>query len=234
MGRDDKYEEAVIRDNLFHRRLSDLRNTSITQEHIDALAELNLPTHRSGVNRQQIKGKSLLTQEDVEWIAFYDDTTPVYNFRYLMRKLERELRRSKRYGRALSICLVSFRGLDRIKKDYGDEAYEKALDQVAKMLILSTRTDVDMVGRYGDDRFIVILPETPGQGAMIVGERMRKKFEDTPIDHSWHKLAVSASIGIAHFPGHGTDSQELVAKADLACDIVHDRGGNGVSFCPEN
>jgi diguanylate cyclase (GGDEF)-like protein len=204
----DKYEEAVIRDNLFHRRLSDLRNTSITQEHIDALAELNLPTGRPSLNKP-IQGKSILTQE------------------------ERELRRSKRYGRALSVCLVGFRGLDRINKDYGAEAHEKALYQVAKMLILSTRTDVDMVGRYGDDRFIVILPETPGQGALIVGERMRKKFEDTPVEHQWHKLHVSASVGIAHFPGHGTDSQELVAKADLACDIIHDRGGNGVSFCPD-
>ncbi|MGD9680968.1 MAG: GGDEF domain-containing protein [Candidatus Obscuribacterales bacterium] len=231
MSSDDRFEEAVIKDNMFHRRLSDLRNSSLTEEHLTAIEELNRPSERTIFSEPE-PVKTRLTLEDVERIAFFDDSSPTYNFRYLMRKLEREMRRSKRYNRPLSVCIVAFNGFTRILQDHGPSAYDLAVYTAAQMLNEATRLDVDMVARYGDDRFIAVLPETPGRGAAILGDRVRKKFEVTPIDYKWFKLHLTASVGIAYFPGLGTEAQELVAKADLACDLVLDRGGNGTAFCP--
>lgn len=232
MSRDDRYEEAVIKDNLFHRRLSDLRNSSLTAEHLAAMAELNRPAERTIFSAPE-PAKTILTHEDVERIAFFDDLSPAYNFKYLMRKLDREMRRSKRYNRPLSVLCVAFQGLMNIGRNFSAIAQDGAVNWVGESLLGSTRLDVDMVGRFGDERFLVILPETPGSGATIVAERIRKKFEDNCIQYQWHKIYIQASVGISYFPGHGTGAQELVAKADLAADLVQARGGNGTAFCPE-
>lgn len=232
MGNQDKYEEAVIKDNLFHRRLSDVRNSSLTPEHLAAMAELNRPSQRTMFS-EPTEQKTILTHDDVERIAFYDDLAPVYNFKYFMRKLDRELRRSKRYNRPLSVLCVAFSGIQRIGQNFSSIAQDNAVYWVGENLLISTRMDVDMVGRFGDERFLVVLPETPGSGATIVAERMRKRFEDNCIQHQWHKIYLQASVGIAYFPGHGTGASELVAKADLAAEMVQQRGGNGTAFCPE-
>jgi two-component system cell cycle response regulator len=232
MSHQDRYEEAVIKDNLFHRRLSDLRNSALTQEHLAAMAELNRPAERTMFSKPE-EEKTILSHDDVERIAFYDDLAPVYNFKYFMRKLDREMRRSKRYNRPLSVLCVAFSGINNIGRNFSSIAQDNALYWVGEHLLTSTRMDVDMVGRFGDERFLVVLPETPGSGATIVAERMRKKFEDNFIQHQWHKIYLQASVGIAYFPGHGTGAQELVAKSDLAAEMVQTRGGNGTAFCPE-
>ncbi|MBZ0189503.1 MAG: GGDEF domain-containing protein, partial [Candidatus Obscuribacterales bacterium] len=203
MPADEKFEESVIKDNLFHRRLSDVRNSSLTDEHMTALEELNKPIERTMFSEPEPE-KRRLTMQDVERIAFWDDSSPTYNFRYLMRKLEREMRRSKRYNRPLSVCMVGFKGFSRILQDHGPGAYDLAVFTSGEMLNEATRMDVDMVARYGDDRFIVVLPETPGRGSAILADRVRKKFEVTPIDYKWFKLYPTASVGIAYFPGLGT------------------------------
>lgn len=227
-----EYEEAVIKDNLFHRRLSDLRNSGITADHLAAMKELNRPLERTIFSAPEPE-KTVLTHEDVERIAFFDELAPVYNFKYLMRKLDREMRRSKRYNRPLSVMCVAFDGLMNIGPNYSAVAQDDAVVWVGQTLLGLTRLDVDLVGRFGDERFLIVLPETPGSGATIVAERVRKTFEENCINYQWHKIFIQASVGIAYFPGHGTEAAELVAKSDLAVDLVMARGGNGTAFCPE-
>lgn len=234
MTNEEKWIDGIARDNVFHRRLSDVRNTTINEDHLQALEELNKPKEKTIFDKPDPKAvkKQILSQEDVIRIAFYDDSTPAYNFRYLVRKLEREMKRSKRYNRPLSAMIVAFSGFKKINDSYGVTALDDCTVQVAKHLIDITRADVDMVARYGDNRFIVILPETPGSGAAILAERIRKKFEATPLEYRWHKLHVEASIGISYYPGIAQDAAEIIAKADLAVDMVLEKGGNGTAFCP--
>jgi diguanylate cyclase (GGDEF)-like protein len=90
-----------------------------------------------------------------------------------------------------------------------------------------------MVGRYGEDRFILFLPETPGTGAAVLCERVRKKFVQLEIQFQWHKIGLTASIGISYYPGHGGDVEELIAQADLAAEEIQEHGGNGIAYAPE-
>ena len=235
MAKGDKWIDGIARDNVFHRRLSDVRNNSLTEDHMKALEELNLPREKTIFSNEPDKNKhkkTLLSQEDVLRIAFYDDVTAAYNFRFLVRRLERELKRSKRYNRPLSVFICDLHGFKKIRDSFGITAVEEAQAQAAKHLIDATRIDVDMVARFGDERFIVMLPETPGSGAAILAERVRKMFEAVELEYRWHKLKVEAAIGIAYFPGIANDAAEIIAKADLACDLVIEKGGNGTAFCP--
>jgi len=174
-----------------------------------------------------------LTDDEVDHKAFFDFQTPTYNFRYMLRSFRRELTRARRYKRSLSVCIVIIDGLMEILNQYGHMALEASIMESAATLIRCCRSDVDMVGRYGEDRFMLILPETPGTGAAVLAERIRKKFTQIEIPHQWYKLKFTASIGISYYPGHGGDVEELIAQSDLAAEVVQERGGNGVCYAPE-
>ena len=73
MSNDEKWIDGIAKDNVFHRRLSDLRNTSINQDHIAALEELNKPRQQTMFSRPEPRKKTILSHDDVIRIAFYDD-----------------------------------------------------------------------------------------------------------------------------------------------------------------
>jgi GGDEF domain-containing protein len=62
---------------------------------------------------------------------------------------------------------------------------------------------------------------------------LRKKFEDVELKHNWHNIPATLSFGIGYYPAHGEDPREIIARADLACEFVQQRGGNGYAFAPE-
>lgn len=177
----DRLNMPIVADSVFNRQVSNVRTNQLSLEQLRVLAELNAPADRLpenfvGQSQSTTQGRQILTQEDVERIAFYDDITPVYNFRYLLRKLDREVRRSKRYNRPLSIMIVAIGGLQKIQAEFGDQIHLNTLIFVANQLNAASRTDIDMVARYGDDRFLLMLPETPGSGAVIVADGFARSF----------------------------------------------------------
>lgn len=230
-------DRTFIRDGVFHRQLSNVRNQVWSDGKVKALEQANAPGERqAGDIFSHVRGSDeeiTLTSDDLDLIAFYDGLPGCYNFRYLFRKLTREVKRSKRYNRPTSVVMVGVDGFDKIELGFGNLAADTVVFSVIEFLLAGIRTDVDMCGRLADDRYILVLPETPGRGATVLADRLRKRFEDLDLRHNWHKLPVTLSFGVAYFPGHGDDPRELIARADLACEFVQSRGGNGFAFAPE-
>ncbi|MBS1994752.1 MAG: GGDEF domain-containing protein [Cyanobacteria bacterium SZAS LIN-2] len=237
MPQDRGPDRTFIRDGAFHRAIANVRNQVWTETKMSALSKANEP----GVREQgdvfaHVKPEEdpVFSDEDIESIAFYDGLEGCYNLRYLVRKLVHELKRSKRYNRPTALVMVGIDGFDRIEPEYGELAADKVVFTVIEFLLGVVRTDIDMVGRLSDDRYILVLPETPGKGAAIMAERTRLLFNNTiELKHNWHRLPITLSFGITYFPGHGEDSKELIARADLACEFVQSRGGDGFAFAPE-
>jgi diguanylate cyclase (GGDEF)-like protein len=128
----------------------------------------------------------------------------------------------------LSVCVVVVDGYHGIFHSYGALAIEQATAMASETLIRSCRADVDLVGRYGEDRYLLILPETPGPGAAVLAERVRERFASLLITSQWNKIAMSVSVGISQYPG-GDSLEELIAQAELFAELVQEeRGGNGV------
>lgn len=230
-----KEDDWVSQDNPFHRRMADVRNT--VGGNLNENDALNLA--KSGGKNPFIANLAgmaarELSDEEIDRRAFFDQVTPTYNFRYMLRVLHRELVRANRYRRSLSCCIVILDGLEAILNQYGRSAVDQCIMLAAETLIGCCRVDVDMVGRYSDDRFMLMLPETPGTGAAMLCERIRKKFLTLEIMFQWYKLGLTTSIGISYFPGHGGGVEELIAQADLAAEAVQERGGNGIAYAPES
>lgn len=220
-------EDFVGRDNLFHRRVSDVRNkVGLNINESEALDLIQNPAQPNIFSQPQIQYEDL-SDEEVDRRAFFDKDTPTYNFRYMLRSLRRELTRARRYKRALSVCVVVIDGYADIFYKYGVLAVESTVNSAAETLIRACRADVDMVGRYSEDRFLLILPETPIEGAGILAERIRAKFEALSVMSQWNKIKVSSSIGVCQFPD-AQGLEEIIAQAEIAAEIVMAKGGNGV------
>ncbi|HEY9787205.1 MAG TPA: GGDEF domain-containing protein [Candidatus Obscuribacterales bacterium] len=230
MAGKDEYE-WVIKDNVFHRRVSDVRN-KVQWDFEQTGKAMELLAQGAGYAGGQEAHQVALTEEEIEAMAFFDPQTPVLKFQYMLRMLRRELKRAHRYQRPISILIVAIDSFEGISKRYGALAQEQVLQSVGNTLNRLVRSDVDLVGRYVNERFILILPETPGKGATVLAERIRKTIETNIIEYQWHQIASTVSIGISHRPGHAGEAEELIVQADMACESVERRGGNGTALAP--
>jgi diguanylate cyclase (GGDEF)-like protein len=97
---------------------------------------------------------------------------------------------------------------------------------------METARNVDVVARYGGEEFAVVLPETSGEQAMIIAERIRRNIKDQPFEVDPRKplVSITVSIGVASFPQDGETFGALIEAADQALYKAKDNGKNIV--CP--
>jgi diguanylate cyclase (GGDEF)-like protein len=226
-------DRTFVRDGIFHRSLSNVRNSVFTDARNKEAKDKGQPLEPDLFEHMREEDEYHIGEDDLENIAFFDGLPGCYNFRYLMRRLARELKRSKRYNRPTTVVIVGIDGFENVEPNYGELAGDTVVFSVIQFLLDGIRSDVDMAARLSDDRYILVLPETPGRGAAILCDRLRKKFETLELKHNWHRIPVTLSFGIGYYPVHGEDPREIIARADLACEFVQQRGGNGFAFAPE-
>ena len=120
--------------------------------------------------------------------------------------------------------------IDRFKEyndRYGHLVGDVLLKEVAKTIKESLR-QIDLVGRYGGEEFIIILTETDQEGSIFAAERIRKSVQDKSIRAYDEVLKVTISIGISSYPKHGRDGNGLVEKADHALYRAKETGRNRI------
>ncbi|MBI3099931.1 MAG: HDOD domain-containing protein [Planctomycetes bacterium] len=163
-------------------------------------------------------------------LATKDELTTVYNRRQVMLRLGEELARSRRYNRPLAIAMCDLDYFKKLNDTFGHLAGDQVLQEVAR-LIKTTSRDVDIVGRYGGEEFLCILPETDLEASIIYGERVRKAIEllGGLREAQYPNLQIAVSIGIAAFdPASDTTREALIDKADKALYAAKERGRNRV------
>ncbi|HWP49284.1 MAG TPA: diguanylate cyclase [Candidatus Limnocylindrales bacterium] len=167
----------------------------------------------------------------VELAAITDDLTKLYNSRYLHRFLIQELQRSKREGFKTSILLLDLDNFKQVNDTYGHLVGSQTLVEVGQIMKSKVR-EKDVVGRFGGDEFIIILPETGSEQAVAIAERIRQAIEDLKVlrDFDVDISALSVSIGVATYPDHGLEEEELIQKADQAMYHVKQHFKNGVKL----
>jgi diguanylate cyclase (GGDEF)-like protein/PAS domain S-box-containing protein len=158
-------------------------------------------------------------EEKLKALASRDELTGCVNFRSIMEFLESEIARSRRYQKKFSVVMTDIDNFKRINDDHGHLAGNDALVAFANVVKNSVRS-IDIVGRYGGDEFIIVLPESDSQHALIVLERIRNDFKRTKITsphvENTEELKFKFSAGIAVFPYNAKDLKELIWVADNA------------------
>lgn len=163
------------------------------------------------------------TLEETRLLSITDGLTGLYNHRYLMDQLERELERASRHNRPLSVIMLD---IDRFK-DYNDRfghlEGNKVLKAVANILTDGTRIS-DTVARFGGEEFCIILPEAKKKGALDIAARLIKVTSAHPMPNR----RVTMSAGIATYPAEGSDHIALLKKADAFLYKAKKQGRNRV------
>jgi diguanylate cyclase (GGDEF)-like protein len=162
-------------------------------------------------------------------LAAIDELTITANRRFFFEHCQREVARAVRYGRPVSVLMVDVQGLRIINESLGHAAGDGMLKSVALALRAALRTH-DLVGRYGDTLFALLLPETDREGAGVVAERCLARVRGLTADEDLHgKLRLDVSVGVATFPTSGVSNlDQLITSADLAVAAAIEAGRNVV------
>ncbi len=167
------------------------------------------------VNPLAIAVRTMGMFEDAERLTITDDLTKLYNYRYLKQYMEAEVRRCLRYKKKVSLLFIDIDGFKRINDNFGHLVGSQALAELGQVFRRITR-ETDTVGRYGGDEFVIILPETPLNGAMVIAERIRKKVEEYEFVSQSLSIRLTVSLGVANCPKHTLTAEGLIKKADAA------------------
>ena len=146
-----------------------------------------------------------------------DALTGLANRRAILERYERELRRARRYQKDFTVIVVDLDKFKEINDTFGHSAGDRVLIAVAERMVETCR-ETDGVGRTGGDELLILLPETKGEDAVALAERLRQRVADEPvtIDDDGGSVRLSLSIGVATFPKDGRDGASLLARADEA------------------
>lgn len=143
-----------------------------------------------------------------------DNLTGLYLRNYFMKRLNEEFIKVKRYGIDLSFLMLDLDNFSLINNSYGHNEGDRVLRQVAQTILQSVRM-VDIVGRFGGEELIIILPNTSGPSAKIVGERILHNLRSIPIEGNRYKLTASIGIGSCDMD-NPIDPLDLIEMADKA------------------
>lgn len=162
-------------------------------------------------------------------LTIKDDLTEAYNRRYFEHYLEEEMMRARRYGSHLALIFFDVDNLKDVNMKHGHLIGSKTLQEVAHRMIMTVR-GIDKVVRYGGDEFCIVLPETDTQGAYQVADRIRNTVSSRPfLINETIQINITGSMGIASFPTHASNKEDLVRQADLAMFVIKNKSKNAIA-----
>ncbi|HEX6245076.1 MAG TPA: diguanylate cyclase [Polyangiales bacterium] len=157
--------------------------------------------------------KTLFLSEETRRLANNDGLTGLQNRRRTTERLEIEIARARRYGVPLAVALCDVDHFKQVNDRFGHNMGDQVLVQVGRALQTTLR-EVDLVGRWGGEEFLIILPDTDVTGGRVVAERLRAGIEALPA-FSAGPERVTASVGLACFEASDSTAG-LIDRADQA------------------
>lgn len=166
--------------------------------------------------------------------TFRDRVTGIFDYRYLDLRLREEHARTRRYGGFTSVLCIDFDHFDRVNERFGAAAGDMVLRELAEMMNHIVRS-CDVLGRIGEDEFLVVLPHTDRRQASIVADRLREHIENYALDLGEAGVidALKASIGVAAYPVNGNTIEDVLLAADYAVAEAKEQGGDTVCMASD-
>nr|WKF55769.1 Phytochrome-like protein cph2 [Paraburkholderia busanensis] len=170
--------------------------------------------------------RRMRAESELMLLARTDGLTGLNNRRSLGEILETEWRRAKRTRSVVSLLFVDIDRFKAYNDTYGHQAGDDALAAVARCITDSIRRPADTAARYGGEEFVVVLPDTPAEGATEIAERIRNAISECGIEHAGSEYGrVTASIGAVSYEPQRDDEVTAVIKA--ADEALYDAKASG-------
>jgi diguanylate cyclase (GGDEF)-like protein/PAS domain S-box-containing protein/putative nucleotidyltransferase with HDIG domain len=167
-------------------------------------------------------------QERLEVMATKDYVTGLWNHREFHARLAAEVARAQRANQNVSLLFLDIDNFKSVNAVFGHRRGDEILSIVGQFLREAARVS-DIAARYGGDEFTVVLPDTDANQAYSLATRIQRGFKD--LQHIEEKLqslvpSLNLSIGIATYPDHASESEQLVSRANQAMFYAKSLGGN--------
>jgi diguanylate cyclase (GGDEF)-like protein len=195
---------------------------------------VNTYTHASAINNYQLRVINMLTErllsfanrlEATHQIAYLDPVTQLPNSIAAEREMKRAIQQSQRDDNEFSILFIDGDNL-RFYNDISYSAGDNMLRQLSDLMLKHLRPG-DFIARWRvGDEFLVLLPATARAEAFVVAERLRSEVEIQ--SRSW-AIPITISIGIATYPAHGSNVEELLLAVEKAAKYSKDNGKNQIT-----
>lgn len=198
----------------------------------DRLLDIQIKANQELDNKVRERTEELeIMNDQLQYASVTDSLTQVKNRHYFDQKLPTEYRRAYREKSWISLLMMDIDHFKKFNDDYGHQAGDKVLQQVASAIQEVVKRPSDAVSRYGGEEFTVLLPSTPKEGAFLVAERIRKKIEETQVEWEGNLLSVTMSIGLAScIPAYYEGENTLIKHADDYLYVAKEQGRNQVIF----
>jgi diguanylate cyclase (GGDEF)-like protein/PAS domain S-box-containing protein len=187
--------------------------------------QLRIANSQLETQMKQIQGLQLILREQ----AIRDPLTNLYNRRYLNETLQREFERIKREKSCLSIIIMDIDHFKNVNDALGHQVGDKFLVAITKILGKKARNS-DIICRYGGEEFLLVMPDTTTSTASHRAEEIRLLCNETRLKYKEKTFGVTLSFGIATYPSHGKDPDEVITKADEALYRSKKNGRNCVTI----
>ena len=171
-------------------------------------------------------------------LSLTDHLTGLYNKRYFMRRLKEEVARAIRYGEEMSMIFTDIDHFKLVNDNYGHHVGDEVLRRIGAILaggigefkVVSRLRKSDIIARFGGEEFVIILPETKPENAVIAAEKMRAAVEKEHLVIGEVELNVTMSFGVAGVSPNTTNEDDLVDRADFAMYKSKENGRNRVEL----
>jgi diguanylate cyclase (GGDEF)-like protein len=185
-----------------------------------------------------LKSRSLRELEEAKaqlnYFATIDPLTNTYNRRHFMELSERKIKRTHTSNGHASFLFFDLDHFKTINDAHGHIIGDQILRSIAKICMQHLRTD-DILGRFGGEEFVILLPETKLNDARHIAERLRRIIADTPIETEIGPIHTTISIGVALMDkSNSATIAQLLSRADRAMYLAKQAGRNRVIIWGEH
>lgn len=161
-------------------------------------------------------------------LATRDPLTGILNRRAFLAEVEREIARSRRGSQKFGLVIFDIDGFKQINDTHGHPFGDQVLNWMVETIVGALR-EYDLIGRYGGEEFVVLMPDTDGNAALAVAERARHAVAQRGIDVNGTTLHITVSGGVAEFSRDGADWDALLTAADQALYEAKNGGRNRIA-----
>ncbi|HUQ41594.1 MAG TPA: sensor domain-containing diguanylate cyclase [Candidatus Limnocylindrales bacterium] len=167
--------------------------------------------------------------EEIRRLSVTDELTGAYNVRHVMQRLREEMEFAKRHDDCVSLLVIDGDAMKMVNDQYGHAEGNRVLVEITGAMRGTLRVS-DVLGRFGGDEFIVVLPRTTARDALITAERLRLAVAARDFRNSWGEpIRATVSVGVATYPQNGATPDDLFRIADRALYAAKLDGRNRVT-----